>query len=123
MTQPRSGCAAQRRRAFTVITSMATCIPVPPVRPPRQPVGYGEHVYRARITMLTSSADKPTRTYTGIGPVSIVPTTHNLATLERRKNEKLGALIVDVIGHRPETSTVEVYNLSTHKKRVVHFNP
>ena len=56
--------------------------------------------------MLTVQADKPTRRYTGVGPFSIVLTTHNLATKERRKGEKLGAMLVEVIGTRADGSSV-----------------
>lgn len=64
---------------------------------------------------------KPCRTYTGTGPVSIALLTHNLAKRERRKDEKIGPLVVEVIGTHAEPSQVEVYNLVTHKKRVIHF--
>ena len=78
-------------------------------------------MYRARLPMLRVSNEKSTRMYTGVGPVSIVLTTHNLATRERRKDEKLGPMSVEVIAARADRCSVEVYNLATHKKRVVHF--
>lgn len=63
---------------------------------------------------------RPTRSYTGIGPIAIALATYNLARKERRRDEHVPDYpLVEVIGTHPQQSTVEVFTLSTGKKRVV----
>ena len=103
---------------------MALVAPRPPNTRGPTKVGYGDSTYRAHLTAYREQPSLiPTRSYTGVGSISVLLYTQNLASRERQKGEKLTRLEVQRVGvgaHLQETR-VEVLNLRTQKRRVVTF--